>query len=114
MKESWYKAPMTVSPRRREKGGKGPIAIGQSLTRLISEMGIGTRLSEKRAMLIWDEVVGPEVAQAARPDRVVRGSLHVRVKTATWRHALLFHRDEIRKKLNARLGEDLIQQIVLQ
>jgi predicted nucleic acid-binding Zn ribbon protein len=104
---------MPGSPRRRTEARKGPISIGQSLNRLISDMGIGTRLAEKRAMLIWDEVVGPEVAQAAQPDRVSRGSLHVRVKTATWRHALLFHRDEIRKKLNARLGEDLIQQIVL-
>lgn len=76
-------------------------------------MGIGGRLLEQRAMLLWDEVVGPEIAQAARPDRMTRGSLHVRVKTATWRHALLFHREEIRRKLNGRLGEEIIKQIVL-
>jgi predicted nucleic acid-binding Zn ribbon protein len=76
-------------------------------------MGIGTRLAERRTLLLWDEVVGPEIAQAARPDRINRGSLHVRVKTATWRHALLFHREEIRHKLNERLGEELVKQIVL-
>lgn len=97
---------------KRRQGG-GPVPIGQSLQRLIADMGIGGRLLEQRAMLFWDEVVGPEIAQAARPDRMTRGCLHVRVKTATWRHALLFHREEIRRKLNDRLGEDTIKQIVL-
>lgn len=98
--------------RRRGTTGK-PVPLGQSLRRLIADMGIGGRLQEQRAMLLWDDVVGPEIAQVARPDRVARGSLHVRVKTATWRHALLFHREEIRRKLNDRLGEDTVKQIVL-
>jgi predicted nucleic acid-binding Zn ribbon protein len=98
--------------RRRGTAG-GPVPIGQSLQRLIADMGIGGRLLERRAMLLWDEVVGPEIAQAARPDRMARGSLHVRVRTATWRHTLLFHREEIRRKLNDRLGEETVKQIVL-
>ncbi len=105
--------PFRFNFRRRQAISKEPVSIGQSLQGLISEMGIGTRLSERRAILLWDDVVGPEVARAAQPDRMNRGSLHVRVKTATWRHALMFHREEIRQKLNSRLGEELIKQIVL-
>lgn len=97
----------------RSKAPTSPIPISQSLQHLIGDLGIGTRLSERRALLLWEEVVGPEVAQATQPEKVSRGSLHVRVKTATWRHALLFHREEIRLKLNQRLGEDLVRQIVL-
>jgi predicted nucleic acid-binding Zn ribbon protein len=99
---------------KRRQGTTGvPVPIGQSLQRLIADMGIGERLLEQRAMLLWDEVVGLEIAQAARPDRMARGNLHVRVKTATWRHTLLFHREEIRRKLNDRLGKETVRQIVL-
>lgn len=98
--------------RRRGTTG-GPVPLGQSLQRLIADMGIGGRLLEQRAMLLWDEVVGARIAQVARPDRMTRGHLHVRVKTATWRQELLFSREEIRRKLNDRLGEEVIRQIVL-
>lgn len=103
---------MVPIKQRRGMAGK-PIPLGQSLEQLITDLGIGGRIAEQRAMLLWDEVVGPAIAQAARPDRMTRGSLHVRVKTATWRHTLIFEREKIRRKLNDRLGGEPIKQIVL-
>ena len=99
--------------RFRQGSSGGPVSIGKSLDRLIEALGIGTQILERQAILLWDEVVGSRIAQATKPERVLRGNLYVRVRTATWRHTLMFHRDEIRHKLNHRLGRELIRQILL-
>lgn len=113
----YQKATNTMSSRstarRRQIAPNEPVSLGQSLQRLISDLGIEMRLSERKVIMLWEEVVGPEIARATEPDRMTRGSLHIRVKTAPWRHALMFQREEIRRKLNGRMGEDLIKQIVL-
>lgn len=99
--------------KRRASAPRGPVSLGQSLGRLIEEMGMGIPLAERRAVLLWSDVVGPEIARVTEPGRVKGGCLPVRVKTAPWRHALIFRREEIREKLNSRLGEELVKRILL-
>lgn len=99
--------------KRRAAASRGPVSLGQSLGRMIEKLGIEVRLAEHRAVLVWSDVVGPEISRVTEPARVKSGCLSVHVKTAPWRHALMFRREEIRKALNNRLGEDLVKRIVL-
>ena len=60
---------------------------------------------------IWDDVVGAAIAQRAQPLRVRNGILFVAVATHAWLQELQYMKDEIRERLNGRLGADRVRDI---
>jgi hypothetical protein len=78
---------------------------GDLLNVLLSGWGLDERLSQYRAMLIWDEVVGPQIAAHTRPLRIRDGILEVGVDQPTWMQQLQLLKPQILSKLNARLGD---------
>jgi hypothetical protein len=68
-------------------------------------------LREASAVTLWPEVVGEQIAAATQAERVRDGVLHVIARNHTWAFELTFHREQICKGLNARLGGSVIQEI---
>ena len=63
--------------------------------------------------MAWDEVVGPEVAQRARPLRVRNGRLEVAVPSAVWRTQLNFSKKDLIDRINHQLGKEVVKQLIL-
>ena len=59
----------------------------------------------------WNEAVGEIVAENAQPAAFKGDLLLVHVSSSTWIHHLRFIKQDIIKKINAALGNDLIQEI---
>jgi hypothetical protein len=53
----------------------------------------------------WNEVVGSAIAARAQPSRFRDGILFVSVASHTWMQELQFMKEEIRDRLNVRIGE---------
>ncbi len=87
------------------------------LTDLIETVFRGTpaeqRLREGRIWLLWDAVVGAQIAARARPARFSAGVLTVTVTSAPWMQQLTFLKKGLLDKLNAALGEPLVTDIYL-
>jgi len=62
------------------------------------------KIREYTAPLIWNELVGPQIAAATEVDRVKDGILFVHTRSAMWAHELTFHKADILRRLNQRLG----------
>ncbi len=60
---------------------------------------------------LWDDVVGKAIAENARPAAFKGKLLLVHVSSSPWVHQLQFLKREIIQKLNAALGQDLIEDI---
>jgi predicted nucleic acid-binding Zn ribbon protein len=60
---------------------------------------------------LWDDVVGKAIAENARPAAFKGKLLLVHVSSSPWVHQLQFLKKEIIQKLNAALGQDLIEDI---
>ena len=60
---------------------------------------------------LWDDVVGRAIAENARPAAFKGKLLLVHVSSSPWVHQLQFLKKEIIQKLNAALGQDLIEDI---
>jgi predicted nucleic acid-binding Zn ribbon protein len=61
--------------------------------------------------VFWDDVVGAAVAARAQPAGFRDGVLSVRVGGAAWMQELQFMKEDVRERLNARLGAELIRDI---
>lgn len=88
-----------------------PTGIGDVLDRVLRRLDRDHRLAAYRVWSFWSEEVGEAIAARAQPAAYRGGILSVRVSGHTWMQELQFMKHTIRKRLNARLGRELIRDI---
>jgi predicted nucleic acid-binding Zn ribbon protein len=66
---------------------------------------------DSRIWKVWDEVVGPVIARNAQPLRIKDRHLKVRVSDPIWYQELQFMEENIREKLNEKLGRKAVEKV---
>jgi hypothetical protein len=88
-----------------DRGGP-PTRLGAGLRRVLEPLL--RRPQAERSLMVaaaWSRAVGPKIARAARPIRLVDGTLLVQVTSPTWRQELRMRSAEILAKLKRELGD---------
>src|SRR5512143_2902705 len=88
-----------------------PNRVADALRQVVQRIDPDRRLAAYRLWTFWADEVGPAVAARAEPAAFRDGVLSVRVAGAGWMQELQFMKDELRQRLNQRLGADLIRDI---
>jgi hypothetical protein len=86
---------------------------GDLVEKLLKGFGLDERLQQYRALIIWEEVVGEQIAARTRPIRIREGVLEVNVDQPTWMQQLQLMKPKILAQLNAELGKNTIKDIFL-
>ena len=60
---------------------------------------------------VWDDVVGPAVSRNTRPSWIKNFRLRVTVSDPIWLQELKFVEEDIRERLNKRLGRRAVEKI---
>ena len=84
-----------------------------AINNLLKAAGLEAGVSQNKALLVWDDVVGAKVSENTTPEKVEAGTLYIKASNPTWRQELMFKKEEILKKLNKKLGEKIIKEIKL-
>ena len=92
-------------PRQR------PGRVADALRQVVQRIDPDRRLAAYRVWTFWADEVGPAVAARAEPAAFRDGVLSVRVAGAAWMQELQFMKEDLRQRLNQRLGADLIRDI---
>ena len=82
-----------------------------AINNLSKAAGLEAGVSQNKALLVWDDVVGAKVSEYTTPEKVEAGTLYIKASNPTWRQELMFKKEEILKKLNKKLGEKTIKEI---
>ena len=61
---------------------------------------------------VWDDVVGQAIAEHAQPSNITKKKLRVHVAEPIWLQELEFVADNIREKLNERLGRNAVEKVI--
>lgn len=88
-------------------------SIGSLLRQVLDSQGVGDRLSRYQAWLVWDKIVGEQIARRARPLRLREGVLEVKVDHPVWMQQLQMLKPKILQKLNQQLPNAHIEDIYL-
>jgi len=75
-------------------------------------MELDGKVKEQTCLMVWDSVVGEQMAKVAQPEFVRDGCLFVITKSSVWANELTFYKKDIITKLNARVGVTVIKEIV--
>ncbi|MDR1056337.1 MAG: DUF721 domain-containing protein [Prevotellaceae bacterium] len=87
--------------------------INALLQLFIKEFKLEKGLLENRTLNLWDEVMGNMVAKATRLKYIKDGKLYVYLSSSVIRHELFMMRTEIVKEINRRVGQDIINDLIL-
>lgn len=88
-------------------------SVGSLLKQVLNDQGMDDRLSRYQAWLVWDKIVGEQIARRARPLRLREGTLEVRVDNPVWMQQLQMLKPKILQKLNDKLPNAHIEDIYL-
>jgi len=87
--------------------------VGSLLKQVLSDQGLDDRLSRYQAWLIWDKLVGEQIANRARPLRIRQNVLEVQVDHPVWMQQLQMLKPKILEKLNRQIPNAGITDIYL-
>ena len=80
-----------------------PLKRAQSVSSLLKEMlgkpGFGEQITRHQAWLVWDKIVGKQIATRARPLRLRKGVLEVAVDHPVWMQQLQMMKPQILAKI---------------
>ncbi len=85
--------------------------MARAITEVFDEFGLHKRVQQARAMDLWADACGREMADKTRAERVGGGVLFVKVANSAWAQELVFHKSRLREKINGVLGGDFIEDI---
>lgn len=96
---------------------RAPMKQAQSIRALLSDIldkpGIGEQITRHQAWLVWDQVVGKQIANHARPLRLRKGVLEVQVDHPVWMQQLQMLKPLILEKITASVPRAGITDIYL-
>ena len=86
-------------------------SLKEIIERMFREGGLGFNVDDARIWKVWGEVVGSAIAANARPLWIREGRLRVAVSDPIWMQELKFVEENVREKLNRRLGREAVQKV---
>ncbi|MDD3926068.1 MAG: DUF721 domain-containing protein [bacterium] len=89
----------------------GFISVEEIIARMVGNLEDGRRLREELSLLVWEDVVGKAISRHTSPQRVISGIMTVNTDGSAWAQELSLQKEEIKKRLNARVGFDLVKDI---
>ena len=89
-----------------------PEKADKILDRLTNRMGIAARLEKEKAVVLWEEAVGKNIARRARAVSVRNETLFVKVQNSVWLQELALLKEGIIEKINSLVGKQTIKDIV--
>lgn len=87
--------------------------IGEVVKELLKEMRIDHKIKEIAIINSWSEVLGPNIARSTSKIFVKNRVLFVYLSSSVARNELLMLKSKIIKALNDKVGESVIDDIVL-
>ncbi len=90
-----------------------PTGISSIIDTILTRKGLKKKIGLYRALEVWDDTVGAQIAANTEPVAIRRGVLEVKVSNHGWLQQLQFLKPEIVEKLNRRIGKRVVKNLFL-
>jgi predicted nucleic acid-binding Zn ribbon protein len=87
--------------------------LRELLQLFVKQHRLETELEKARLPRYWQDVVGEALAARTVLRSFDQGVLRVHVPEAPWRSELVIRREELRQKINACAGGELVREIII-
>lgn len=87
--------------------------VSSLLKELLKKPGLGEQITRHQAWLVWDQLVGKQIAARARPKKIRQGVLEVQVDHPVWMQQLHMLKPKILEKIKTTIPNAGINDIYL-
>lgn len=101
---------MTSSKRPRLQKAQSVNAL---LKEILAKPGLGEQITRHQAWLVWDKIVGHQIAARARPLRLRKGILEIAVDHPVWMQQLQMMKTQILTKIQEQIPKAGITDLYL-
>ena len=99
--------------KQRRRKLREPARAGELVAHLLKGLGLEERLNQYKALVIWKDVVGPQIAARTRPVRIRNDILEINVDQPAWMQQLQLMKPKILFQLNHQLDKATIKDLYL-
>ena len=89
--------------------GMNPLSV--VLEQTLKKLQLTDAALEARALLLWPELVGEQMARASEARTVRGGVLEVTTRSSAWNQEFSFQKTHLLRRLKERLGKEVIRDI---
>ena len=93
--------------------GNNNRVIGDIIRKLMKNPKLAGKLDELDALQAWDEIIGKQICKYVADQKIYKGTLYVKLKSAVVRNELSYKKSELISQINNRLAQKLLTNIVL-
>ena len=93
--------------------GKNTHNVGDIIRKLMKNPKLSGKLDELDALTIWDDLIGDVLMKYIISQKIYKGVLYVKLKSAPMRNELSYKKTELKEQINKRLGKPFLKDIIL-
>ena len=93
--------------------GKNTHNVGDIIRKLMKNPKLAGKLDELDALAIWDDLIGDALMKYIISQKIYKGILHVKLKSAPMRNELSYKKTELKQQINKKLGKAFLKDIIL-
>lgn len=93
--------------------GNNNRVIGDIIRKLMKNPKLAGKLDQLDALQAWEEIIGKQICKYVADQKIYKGTLYVKLKSAVVRNELSYKKSELISQINNRLGKKLLTNIVL-
>ncbi|MBK8492332.1 MAG: DUF721 domain-containing protein [Saprospirales bacterium] len=87
--------------------------LGEVLKEWLENSPIKGKIYQSRINLIWKAQMGATINQYTTEIKLVRRKLYLKIVSAPLRQELSFSREKVRNMINEQLGEEFLEEVVI-
>ena len=93
--------------------GKNTHNVGDIIRKLMKNPKLEGKFDELDALAIWDDLIGDALMKYIVSQKIYKGILHVKLKSAPMRNELSYKKTELKQQINKQLGKPFLKDIIL-
>ena len=93
--------------------GNNNHTVGEIIKKLMRNPKLSEKLDKLDALEIWNEIIGIQLCKYILDQKIHKGILYVKLKSAVVRNELSYNKSDLINQINQKLEKDLISDIVL-
>jgi predicted nucleic acid-binding Zn ribbon protein len=89
----------------------GMNSLSEVLNAALKRLDLADAALEARAVMLWPQIVGEQMARASEAQRVQAGTLLITTRSSVWSQEFSFQKPAILRRFKERLGKDFVKDL---
>ena len=89
------------------------LSLGEALQAFLKKSRLKNGIMAVQIEDVWEKMMGKTISKYTDKIQIIKGTLFISTNESTLRNTLMFQKEDIIKRVNETLGEQVIHEVVI-